>query len=162
MAWRIEIFCCAIFVCNKSKAVLIHVISFLKYYFSIYKMERTEPINPERKVSLLLKIWLYPNATAFKITKCHDRRSSFFLIICAEIAILYCFFIHKADEKLMLWFFIFCFFHLLPEFLFNKKIDEMAIDYYAYYNRTSLYIFIGFLILGAVCACLFMNDQIGH
>jgi len=62
----------------------------------------------------------------------------------------------------MLWFFIFCFFHLLPEFLFNKKIDEMAIDYYAYYNRTSLYIFIGFLILGAVCACLFMNDQIGH
>jgi hypothetical protein len=68
-------------------------------------MERTEPVNPARKVNLLLKMWLYPNASAFKIAKAiptlsnyrknyHDRSFAFAWLVASEIFILYFFFPH--------------------------------------------------------------------
>ncbi|MGZ3814614.1 MAG: hypothetical protein ACXVJN_22650 [Mucilaginibacter sp.] len=123
-------------------------------------MERTEPVNPERKVSLLLKIWLYPNVTAFKIAK--SRRDSFFLIVCAEMLILYGGVINTFNEKSILCFFILSIFHGIPDWIFNKQINEMAFDYYTYYNKASFYIFFIFLAFGFASFCILFNDEIGH
>ena len=125
-------------------------------------MERTEPITPEKGVNLLLKIWLYPNVTAFKITNFYNRSNSFFLIILPEMFILYCGVTHAINAKFVFCFLLLSLFHELPEWIFNKQINEMAFNYYAHYNGVVLNIFRVFLIIGLICFGLFFYDQIGH
>ena len=123
-------------------------------------MTRTEPIDPERKVNLLLKIGLYPNVTAFKIA--NNRSSGFFLIICAEMSILYWGVIHRINEIFIVCFFILSILHGLLDWIFSKKINEMALYYYNYYNKAAFYIFCIFLVLGFAGFCVLFNDEIGH
>ncbi|WP_426671683.1 hypothetical protein ACPPVU_10635 [Mucilaginibacter sp. McL0603] len=136
-------------------------------------MARTEPINPERKVSLLLKIWLYPNVSAFKIAKAipaasnwrknyHDRGFGFFLLLCTEMLILYYAFPNMAIENWRLFFIIFSLLHGVPELFLSRHINEMAFDYYAYYKKALLYIYLVFVLVGIVLLGVSFYNEIGH
>ncbi|MBS1530210.1 MAG: hypothetical protein JSU01_07880 [Bacteroidetes bacterium] len=137
-------------------------------------MGRTEPINPARKVNLLLKIWLYPNVSTFKIIKSIPRisnyrqnynalRFTFFLIVASEMFVLerirgkY-----MNDENYLRILFLLMLIHGLPEIILRKKTVEMGSNYYVHYNKFLLFVFGGFLLTGLVAGLLNFNDQIGH
>jgi len=136
-------------------------------------MERTAPINPERKANLFLKIWLYPNVSGFKIAKAipaasnwrknyHDRSFGFATLIGTEMLISdYCF-PHMAVENFRILLIGLFLFHGLPELFFDKKITEMGLDYYSYYNKSLLYIFLVFLIIGFALLSISFYNEIGH
>jgi hypothetical protein len=136
-------------------------------------MERTEPVNPERKVNMLLRIWLYPNVTAFKIAKAipgisnyrqnyYARHGNTIAIVAAEIFILKYGFHYVNDANFLRIFFALAVFHGLPELIFYKRISELIFDYYTYYNKFFLYLFLLFMMAGLIGFVLFFNDQIGH
>jgi hypothetical protein len=136
-------------------------------------MERTEPVNPERKANILLRIWLYPNVSAFRIAKSiasfssdrpnyYARHGNVIMIIATEIFILKYGFHCVNDANFIPIFFVLALFHGLPELLFYKRITELAFDYYTYYNKGLLYLFLMFMVAGLVGFGLFFNDQIGH
>ncbi|HZX59242.1 MAG TPA: hypothetical protein VFE54_10970 [Mucilaginibacter sp.] len=136
-------------------------------------MEKTEPVNPERKANLLLKIWLYPNVSAFKMAKSipaisnyrqnyHARHGNTLMIVATEIFILKYGFHYINDANFIAVFFALALFHGLPELIFYKKISEFTFDYYTYYSKGLLYLFLVFMIAGFVGFILFFNDQIGH
>lgn len=136
-------------------------------------MERTEPVNPERRVNLLLKIWLYPNVSAFKIAKSipslsnyrqnyYARKGNIIMIVAFELFILKYGFHYITETNFTAIFLILLLTHGLPEFIFYNRINEMAFDYYAYYNKAFLFLFLIFMIAGFICFLLFFNSQIGH
>jgi hypothetical protein len=136
-------------------------------------MEKSEPVNPDRRVNLLVKILLYPQVTAFKIVKTlptlsnyrnnyHSSGFSFSIIIFTEVVILYFLSSHIGFDEAKVFLIIMCAFHGLLELIFNKTIYVMAFDYYSYYNKTLLYIFLIFLAMGFVGFCIMFNNQIGH
>jgi hypothetical protein len=136
-------------------------------------MERTEPINPERRASLLVKILLYPQVSAFKIMKAipsisdyqknyHSRSFGFVWLIFTE-TFLFDYFYGSGNLMYFKRFLLaVSVFHGSLEFIFNKTINEMAFDYYAYYNKTLLYFYLVFMAVGLVGFCIWMNNSIGH
>ena|ERR1700761_8458206 len=136
-------------------------------------MERIEPVNPARKVNLLLKIWLYPNVSAFKIAKMipslsdyrqnyHAMRLVFFMIVGSEMFILSRIPNYLNDQSYLRLFVLLSLIHGVPEIVLRKRIVEMEADYYAHYNKLLLYVFGVFLFVGLAAVLLYLNDQIGH
>jgi hypothetical protein len=136
-------------------------------------MEKTEPINPSRKVNLFVKILLYPQVTSFKIVKAlptlsdyrnnyNSRGLSFCMVVFTESVIFYFLFPHIELVYFKRFFLVICLYHGVFELIFNKKIYEMAFDYYAYYNKASLYAFFFFLAIDIAEFCIIMYNSIGH
>jgi hypothetical protein len=137
------------------------------------KMKITEPVNPERKVNLLLRVWLYPNVSAFKTLKAiptlsdyrenyRARNGTLIMIVASEIVILKYGFHCVNDDNFVALAFVFFLLHGLPELFFYKRISELTFDYYTYYNKYLLYLFLLFMIAGLIGFVLAFNDQIGH
>ena len=130
-------------------------------------MERTEPVNPERKVNLLLKIWLYPNASAYKIFKISsstpDRFRAFPIvsILATEVFILYYGFPWVKGFAFHRWVFSLALLHGIPIFFFDKKVIEIAQDYYTYYNKFLYYVFMLFFLAGLVLLAITTYNDIG-
>lgn len=136
-------------------------------------MERTEPVNPQRKTNLLLKILLYPQVSGFKIVKAipaasnyrknyHDRTFSVAMILFTEIYLFNYFDPRPKEFAFSRFLFVVCVFHTIMEFFFDKKINEMAFDYYSYYNKILLYIFLVFMMIGFAGLCISLYNDIGH
>jgi hypothetical protein len=136
-------------------------------------MEKTEPINPDRKVNLFVKILLYPQVTSFKVVKAlptqsdyrnnyHSIGLSFVIVVLTESVIFYFLFPHIELIYFKRFFLVICLYHGSLELIFNRKIYEMAFDYYAYYNKAWLYVFFFFLVIDIAEFCMVMYNSIGH
>src|SRR5579872_1644919 len=157
---------------SSSKVILIKVISSLKYYFSIYKMERTEPIDSETKVSPLFKILLYLDVSTYRIVAAlpslsdlnvdyHIRAFSTGIITLIEFTIFRLLFPGLVD-KYWKWALVIPFIiHGLLSMIFKKNIKMMSSDYNGYYNSRLFYLFFMFLAVGLVGFFMLFNDSIG-
>ncbi|MGN6640486.1 MAG: hypothetical protein ACTHJ8_16365 [Mucilaginibacter sp.] len=131
-------------------------------------MERTEPVNSERSVSLLVKIWLYPNVSAFKIAKkvpvssMSQKKLVFIWLIACEAYILYYGFPNMPGAIAYRWLILILLVHGLPEFIFSKTINDLAANYYIYYSRFLFYIFLVFFLIGFIIFGKVFYDSIGH
>ena len=136
-------------------------------------MEVTEPVNPERRVNLFVKILLYPQVTTFKVVKAiptlsdyqknyHARTFAFGIIVFTECIILHYLLPNISFVNFKYILLTIFFYHLLLEIFFNKRIYEMGFDYYAYYSKRLFYLFFIFLIIGFVGFIVMFNNQIGH
>ncbi|MGZ3749816.1 MAG: hypothetical protein ACXVA2_07195 [Mucilaginibacter sp.] len=136
-------------------------------------MERTEPVNPERKVNLLVKILLYPQVTTFKVLiaipgasrwrqNYHSRSVGWVIIVFTELIIFNYFF--PDSDKIFFNRFLFgiLVYHLALEVIFNKEICVMGFDYYSYYNKALLYVFLVFLAIGLTGFCISVYNEVGH
>jgi len=139
----------------------------------VLTMERTKPVNPARRTNLLLKILLYPQVSAFKILKAipsvsnfrknyHDSSFSVVVIISAEFFLFNYFDPHPGEFVFARFLFIILCFHGFLAIFFDKKISEMAFDYYAYYNKVLLYIFLVFMLIGFFGIGYGFYSEIGH
>lgn len=136
-------------------------------------MEVTEPVNPERRVNLLVKILLYPQVTTFKVVKAipslsdyrknyHSRVLAFGIVVFTESIILHYFLPNISFVNFKYIILPILFYHLLLEIFFNKKIYEMGFDYYSYYSKFLFYIFFIFLAIGLTGFCVMFYNEIGH
>jgi hypothetical protein len=136
-------------------------------------MERTEPVNPARKVNLAVKTLLYPQVTTFKVLKAipslsnyqknyHSRGFGFTLIVCIEIIMFWYFFPNVDKIYFNRFLTIIILYHGLLEWIFNKEINIMAFDYYAYYKKPLLYIFLTFMAICFIGLCILAYNSIGH
>ncbi len=136
-------------------------------------MGRTEPINPEEKGNIFLRIWLYPNVSSLKVVNAipslsDDHRQyatkglSMILPIALEVFILYRGLHWINDENFQFIVIILSVIQGLPEFIYSKKIDQMSSSYFTYYSKPAFWGFVIFVIAGLCCAGLIFNDQIGH
>jgi len=135
-------------------------------------MQRTEPVNPESRVSILLRFFLYPTVTTLKVIKIvsapdttnfsYSRLAGFGLILLTEITAFNYLFPSVNDQYFMRFLCVIFLYHGIPEFFFEKKAIHMASDYYAYYSKPLLYIYFIFLAIALVCICLTFYHEIGH
>ena len=136
-------------------------------------MERTEPVNPARRTNLLLKILLYPQVSAFKIVKAipavsiyrknyHDVSFTMVVIFSAGFFLFNYFDPHPKEFVFSRFLFIALGFHGFLALFFYKRICEMAFDYYAYYNKALLYIFLVFMLIGFFGIGYAFYSEIGH
>lgn len=99
-------------------------------------MGRTEPINPEEKGNIFLRIWLYPNVSSLKVVNAIPSLSDD----------------HRqyATKGLSM---------ILPIAL---EVFILCSAYFTYYSKPAFWGFVIFVIAGLCCAGLIFNDQIGH
>ncbi|HEY4328083.1 MAG TPA: hypothetical protein VGN20_29125 [Mucilaginibacter sp.] len=136
-------------------------------------MDNNLPLNSTHKISVLKKVVLFINVSAFRLTKglptlsnfrnsYHSRGASVALAVVIEyILVKYLFPYPKQYWQLRVLFFGF-FFHGLIDILFIKDIIIMAGNYNAYYNKILFYLFLICAAIGFVGSLIILNNQIGH
>lgn len=128
-------------------------------------MERTEPVAPQ-KINLFLKILIYPNASAYKITYASDKNNyskSFATvsIIATEIFILNYGLPEIKGYAFSRTLFLLVIIHGIPLVFLDQKVTRVSQNYYSYYNKFLYYLFLIFLIVGLILFGINMYESIG-
>lgn len=128
-------------------------------------MEKTAPVAPQ-KINLFLKILIYPNASAYKITYASDKNyySKLFAIasiLASEVLILNYGLPEIKGYAFSRTLFLFVIIHGIPLVFLEQKVTQVSQNYYSYYNKFLYYLFLIFLVVGLILFGINMYEGIG-
>ena len=135
-------------------------------------MEKSLPLESIQKISMLKRVLLYPNVSAFRIVKeiptlsdyrknYHARGLSILITVFGEMTIFKFFSPKIFASQFLLVFGVPFFYHSLLELFFMKQIIVMGYNYNSFYNKALFYIFLVFFMICIAGMVLFFNDSIG-
>jgi len=134
-------------------------------------MERTEPVNLGRKISLSLKVLLYLNASTYRILAALPSLSDFrrdyhissfsVLIITSAEFTIFRFLFPNLTQYWQLAILVPMATHGLLSVVFGKKIQMISSNYNSYYNKPLFLISFIFLVIGIVGFLMIFNELIG-
>jgi len=134
-------------------------------------MERTELVNPERKVGLPLRILLYLNVSTYRAVAALPSPSDFrrdyhissfsVLIITVGEFTIFRFLFPNLTQYWQLAILVPMATHGLLSVVFGKKIQIMSSDYNSYYNKPLFFVSFIFLVIGIVGFLMIFNELIG-